>query len=117
MSREFFSSSEREQLDAVRPALRHKFFLKLWTLKESYVKAHGRGLTLPLKQVSFDLRNPDRVELKADGLGNRGTDKWDFRSMELPSGHLLALAVSSEGPRTQNFATFFKDHADPGARV
>ena len=32
------------------------FFTRLWTLKESYVKAIGTGISYPMKEVSFELQ-------------------------------------------------------------
>ena len=32
------------------------FFTRLWTLKESYVKAVGTGISYPMKEVSFTLQ-------------------------------------------------------------
>lgn len=54
IARRFFTKSEYQNLmDAPEPA-RAEFFYTLWTLKESYLKAIGRGLTLSLS--SFELK-------------------------------------------------------------
>ncbi|MFO1349362.1 MAG: 4'-phosphopantetheinyl transferase superfamily protein [Gammaproteobacteria bacterium] len=51
----FFSTQEYRDLLAL-PEDRHRDrFFDYWTLKESYIKARGMGLALPLGQFSFDL--------------------------------------------------------------
>lgn len=48
-----FSDSELRQLEqSDQPDL---LFTRLWTLKESFVKAIGRGISYPMKSISFKL--------------------------------------------------------------
>ncbi len=44
---------------------RNKAFMILWALKESYIKAIGKGMTFPMKEVSFRTENFDG-ELKGE---------------------------------------------------
>lgn len=51
----YFSSTETSELFALPIAQqRHRFF-DYWTLKESYIKAWGLGLAIPLKDFSFKI--------------------------------------------------------------
>ena len=43
----FFHPDEVQYLSSLSPAERENAFYTLWALKESYVKADGRGLRLP----------------------------------------------------------------------
>ncbi|WP_410771116.1 4'-phosphopantetheinyl transferase family protein [Fontibacillus sp. BL9] len=49
-----FAEQEFRDLQALPAELRGEYFFDLWTLKESYVKASGLGLSLPL--ASFAIR-------------------------------------------------------------
>ncbi len=48
----FFSESEKQQLFGLPENLQTDFFFDLWTLKESFLKAIGTGLTKPLKSFT-----------------------------------------------------------------
>lgn len=51
----FFSSEEYKQLTTKKSSLdKVKYFYELWTLKESYFKATGRGIFLPLNRVHIE---------------------------------------------------------------
>ncbi len=50
----YFSATERAGLLALAPPGRRRRFFELWTLKESYLKARGVGLRLPLDAFAFE---------------------------------------------------------------
>ncbi|GAA0406791.1 4'-phosphopantetheinyl transferase family protein [Paenibacillus motobuensis] len=50
----FFSEQEVMDLREIPVEVRSDYFFELWTIKESYIKAEGRGLSLPLS--SFTIR-------------------------------------------------------------
>ena len=57
LAERFFAPSERQALAAAPEAEQHALFLKIWTQKESYQKAAGRGLSLP--PASFSVVGAD----------------------------------------------------------
>ena len=77
-------------------ALRSRRFLEYWTLKEAFVKALGRGLSVPLDQFSFHFR-PDGLALTLSGAlaaSERDVDRWRFFQGEIAPSHVLAVACS-----------------------
>lgn len=90
-----FSPRELRELRALAdPDRRRARGLDLWTLKESYIKARGMGLSLPLERFSFVFDDPAEVRIAIDpSLGDRA-DRWRFRQLDV-AGHRLALAVEA----------------------
>jgi 4'-phosphopantetheinyl transferase len=73
-------------------------FLTYWTLKESYVKARGMGISLPLSDISFRLEERGaRVTFERSLAGT--DDRWAFHLWHPRPGHLAAVAAAiGDGP-------------------
>ena len=65
-------------------------FLKLWTLKEAYLKATGLGISVPLNQLSF--RFNDGIRLRDLKDHSKCFDHWRFSQWEQDDQHLVAVA-------------------------
>jgi len=84
VTKHFFSKRERESLDRLLPQRRASRFFRQWVLKEAYLKATGRGLSL----------EPNRFTVEIDRSGNptplRG---WQFTLRRLGPNHVAATAL------------------------
>ena len=78
-----------------RPAAFHR----LWTLKESLLKALGTGLSLDPRRLEFhrDPGGPWRVEFR-QGLPGPGLAGWRFREEPPDDAHALALCWAGPEP-------------------
>lgn len=83
----FFSSEEKNYLlnDGKDINTVTKFY-RLWTLKESYVKADGRGLALPLKSFSII---PDVKKISV--VTKNALRQCEFRSFQLDDEYVGAI--------------------------
>lgn len=95
----FFSPIEVAELAAVPPERRHDRFFEYWTFKESYIKARGMGLALPLDRFSF--RYPDERSVRIEIDAELGDDpgRWGFWQFR-PNPQYL-LAVCCERPASE----------------
>ncbi len=57
LQKKVLSDEERHRLKEIQPEGQNEYFFRLWTLKESYVKAIGCGITIPLKNISFEWKD------------------------------------------------------------
>lgn len=57
IARRFFTETEYNDLMSKENNERLKYFYTLWTLKESYIKAVGKGLSIPLNSFSIQIEN------------------------------------------------------------
>lgn len=113
----YFSAQELRGLRARETADQNDHFFQLWTLKESYIKARGMGLSIPLKDFSFTpLERPIRIAF-APELEDTAED-WQFELFRPDPGHLLALGLR-RGPGADCRVTLFESlpHADAPSRT
>ena len=89
-----FSRSELEELEALQAAERGDRALSLWTLKEAYVKARGKGMSIPLGSFSFRFGGEDGIRLEMDRSLDDDPRRWRFCLLD-HAGHRLALMVES----------------------
>jgi 4'-phosphopantetheinyl transferase len=73
-------------------AQRHRF-LDLWTLKESYIKARGMGLSIPLDKFSIDLDGRTNSAIIFDSDFDDEPGRWRFYQFYPSQEHLGALCV------------------------
>ena len=64
----YYSDPERQYLSGLSKEDYNREFIKLWTLKESYVKCCGKGLYIDLKSFSFIWDNKFVYEFSDEGL-------------------------------------------------
>ncbi|MGP8270505.1 MAG: 4'-phosphopantetheinyl transferase family protein [Terracidiphilus sp.] len=89
---EVLSPLELAQLEALREDEKLDRALRLWTLKESYMKARGMGLSLPMKKFSFLFGGTEGIRLELDPDLNDQPERWRFCSLH-HAGHRIALMV------------------------
>ncbi|MBL6933629.1 MAG: 4'-phosphopantetheinyl transferase superfamily protein [Rhodospirillales bacterium] len=77
----FASASEAE---------RQKVFFSFWTLKESYIKAIGKGLVEPLDGFAFSLDPLGITFLRENG----DADCWSFDLFKASADHLCAISLA-----------------------
>jgi 4'-phosphopantetheinyl transferase len=70
IAKSFFS--EKEYIDLMKKDInkRKDYFYDLWTLKESYIKACGKGLSLDLRSFSFRIENKNILFESKNNLRN-----------------------------------------------
>jgi 4'-phosphopantetheinyl transferase len=62
IAKHFFSADEVAELARVAPDRQQDRFFEYWTFKESYIKARGMGLSLPLNGFSFEFPQREAVQ-------------------------------------------------------
>lgn len=89
----FFAPAEVRALRRVAPPLQLERFFTYWTLKESYIKARGMGLSLALDRFSFAVETAGSITLAVEPeLGDDGS-RWTFGVVLPRDRHMLAYAV------------------------
>lgn len=75
---------------------RDERFTAYWTLKESFVKALGGGLTIPLSGFAFHLNGSD-IGLIVSSEFSLEPARWQFALLAAPGHHLVALSAETAG--------------------
>lgn len=89
----YFAPAEARLVAERAPAERSAAFYRLWTLKESYLKATGQGFAVPLESFAFSL-DPVTIAVAAPD----SAAAWEFTERQPSPVHSLAVAVHSPQP-------------------
>lgn len=93
LAERFFSPREAAVLRSLPPELRREAFFHCWTRKEAYIKANGKGLSLPLDQFDVSLHPDEPAALLATHHDPPEARRWSLRSLHPGEGFVGALAV------------------------
>lgn len=92
VGRRSFTAEEFESFLHLPQAARRQRFFELWTLKESYIKAIGTGLSTSLKAFRFDVEAEPPVIAFSAALRDE-PDRWRLGLRKPDVDHQLGWAV------------------------
>ena len=110
LSARYFAPAEQALMAGMGDeAARARMFFDVWTLKESYIKARGTGLSLPLDSFGFQLppSDVDGADVRlvcAPACGDDGA-RWQFHRARPTPQHVLALAAAAPTGRRLEVVT------------
>lgn len=62
-------------------------FTRIWTLKESYIKAIGKGLAFPLREIEFFIKEEERQQVSVTA----GIPGWNYRQFILSGKYIISV--------------------------
>lgn len=90
----YFSRPEVKYLRGHRgDSARRTAFLRIWTLKESFIKAIGTGLQTPLADFAFEEIDSETPKIKMLNPDLESDRVWQFFSIEPRPGFIGAIAL------------------------
>lgn len=95
LAQRYFSPQEYRELDDLEGQKRRERFFDLWTLKESYVKACGLGLSISLEEFSFRFEGR-KLHIAFSPQRNDSPERWRFWQIRPSQQHRLALALTGK---------------------
>jgi 4'-phosphopantetheinyl transferase len=90
LAERFFTGKEFNILQNLPELERAEKFIELWTLKESFLKAIGRGLTRNLNSFSIE---PDGRLFRISG--DDSSNEYRLKLFEIDSGYKLAVCATT----------------------
>jgi 4'-phosphopantetheinyl transferase len=93
LAHRFFSPEEAAALSAMPEDTRSDRFLEYWTLKESYIKARGLGLSIPLDLFSFYFDDTRRIGVAFRPQLNDDASRWCFWLMRPLARYVVAVCA------------------------
>ncbi|OHX20698.1 4'-phosphopantetheinyl transferase family protein [Chromobacterium sphagni] len=91
----FFAPDEARELHAQPAHHRQRRFFEYWTLKESYIKARGMGLSIPLDHFSFHFPGDSGIRLAMRADQQDWAARWHFWQFGLERDYLTAVCAES----------------------
>lgn len=92
----FFAPSEAAMIAALPREERHEAFLRIWTLKEAFVKATGEGIAMGLENFGFTLGEPPALAFAPASTGPVAA--WRFLQIKPTPANILAVALRRVQP-------------------
>ena len=91
--RRYFSNRENEEYFSLHGNARQRAFFTSWVRKEAYIKARGKGLSLPLNAFSVSLHPEGPVTLVHHGDQEYSDSSWCLKDVWPIDGYAAAVVV------------------------
>ncbi len=89
----FFSAEEAGALMELPAEKRGSAFFRCWTRKEAFIKAHGTGLSLPLREFTVDFKECGAGRLLSTAFDADARARWSLYGLEPEMDYAGAVAV------------------------
>ena len=83
-------------LRSLPPEQQPRAFYNGWTRKEAYIKAHGRGLSMPLADFDVTLAPQEPARLLATRPDPAEVDRWSLYGWSIAEDRVAALVVAGQ---------------------
>lgn len=101
LAKHVFSATEIATLGRLPAEQQLDRFFEYWTFKESYIKARGMGVSIPLDKFSIQLEQDGLVDLEIAPELRDDPRRWQF--WQIRPGRTYVLALCAE--RVQNLSS------------
>jgi len=88
-----FSMSEFNSLKNLNSYKQGTRFFEIWTLKEAYIKARGKGLHIPLNLLSYSFPEHGKISVKLDRDLNDSIKNWHFWSLKIKNHYDYSIGL------------------------
>ena len=92
MAERFFHPREVGMLASLHEDEKRNFFYRVWTLKESVIKALGMGMSMPMREFYFDFSQG--VKAVGESLADK---EFYFKEYEVADNYKCAVCCYSDG--------------------
>ncbi|CUU48518.1 4'-phosphopantetheinyl transferase family protein [Clostridium beijerinckii] len=92
IAKSFFAKEEYLDLMGKDASKRNEYFYALWTLKESYIKARGKGLSLDLRSFSIIVNNDDIITFET----SNDCGKYSFKQYNIDKDYKLSVCTLND---------------------
>ena len=96
----YFAPQEMAVLTAAPGQEQQYRFFEYWTFKESYIKARGMGLSLPLDKFSFHYPDDRAVGIAIDPALADDAARWQFWQFRPSQDYLVAVCAERIGAQS-----------------
>ena len=99
----FFSPREVALLRALPKDVQREAFFIFWTRKEAFIKATGKGLSLPLNQFEVSLVSGEAITLLSANGDHQEASRWSLQTLAAGSGYAAAVCVEGHDWRLKGW--------------
>lgn len=97
IAQNFFSTREVKSLLNIPLEHQYRAFYRCWTRKESFIKAKGSGLTIPLHSFAVSLDSDEKAEFLETNWNLNEKNNWKLFSFVPSHNYIGALSVQGSG--------------------
>lgn len=87
LAQRFFTEKEYKFILEARLNDQLKNFYRIWTLKESYIKADGRGLSIPLESFTIEIINSKSIDV----VTTNSLNKFYFKEFDIDCLYKMSI--------------------------